>query len=167
MVEALSSTGPGSHNHEQNEDNHHKDNSGLLLRFSTNAGLTYYNNQTPRNTIPLDNSSPRRTLWAHPCRAACPWETFDGTSQENSNRSYPFHTCYRFNKSTKYCWTKSYKTWYHDNYNKCVPNCSDWWESVDQDDMQYVNPVTHPFSCGDPCQEMHRHSDTDPCSQRL
>ena len=161
MVEALSSIGPGSHNHEQNEDNNHKDNSGLLLRFSTNAGLTYYNNQTPRNTIPLDNSSPRRTLSGDPCRAACPSETFNGVSQLKQQRPESFHTCYRWGKLTKHCWTKSYYVQHYDNYNKCFPNCWDW-GSVDQDELQ-MDPVTYAFSCGDPCQEMHHHGGTDPC----
>ena len=70
MVEGSPSTdsgpGPGPHNHEYNEDKNLKDNSGLLLRFSHNDGATYYNYQTPRETIPLDRSSPRRTLYLVP-----------------------------------------------------------------------------------------------------
>ena len=41
MVEAPLSTDPGSHSHEQNEDNPNKSNSGMLLRFSIDAGVTY------------------------------------------------------------------------------------------------------------------------------
>ena len=64
MVEAPLSrgTGPGSHNHELNEDDNQKDNSGLLLRFSRDGGVTYYNDGDLRETIPLNESSPRRSL---------------------------------------------------------------------------------------------------------
>ena len=51
MVEAPLSTDPGSHSHEQNEDNPHKSNSGMLLRFSIDAGVTYYNTEDPRNMV--------------------------------------------------------------------------------------------------------------------
>ena len=51
MVEAPLSTDPGSHSHEQNEDNPNKSNSGMLLRFSIDAGVTYYNTKDPRNMV--------------------------------------------------------------------------------------------------------------------
>ena len=58
-------TGPGAHtHHEPNEDDkNRKDNSGLLLRFSYDAGATYDNYEDPRNTVPLGSrSSSRREL---------------------------------------------------------------------------------------------------------
>ena len=61
MVEGPPSTGsgPGPHNH--------KDNSGMLLRFSHNDGVTYYNNEHPRKTVVLlDKSSPPRKLEYNP-----------------------------------------------------------------------------------------------------
>ena len=63
MVEAPLRTGPGAHDHhEPNEDKNPKDNSGLLLRFSDDAGATYYNFMEPRITVRWDRSSPRRNL---------------------------------------------------------------------------------------------------------
>lgn len=67
MVEAPPSTGPGSgpgtHNHAHHEDKNHKDNSGMLLRFSTDDGVNYYNSEHPRKKVVLlYKSSPSRKL---------------------------------------------------------------------------------------------------------
>ena len=122
MVEAPLSTGPGSHNHKKHHENdHHKDNSGLLLRFSTDAGVTYYNNKDLRLTVPLNWSSPRRPLDVRrslpaeqttnqsmcPCIAAS--GAFGGISVDPTLRyADPFQTCYQYNKEYKYCWSNSY-----------------------------------------------------------
>ena len=168
MVEAPLSTGtgPDSHHHEQNEDTNHKDNSGLLLRFSTDAGLTYYNNQTPRNTVLLDTSSSRRTLVVdyqskniHKCPCLPATDSFSGISLYSMWRQeVAFETCYRLGTTPTYCWSKSYRYFNTDDgwsYGKCVPNGTAW-DHVDQSDMKWVNPVTHPYSCGDACKTMHQ-----------
>ena len=67
MVEAPLTTGPGAHDHhEPNEDKNPNDNSELLLRFSDDAGATYYNFMDPRITVRWDRSSPRRNLFEFP-----------------------------------------------------------------------------------------------------
>ena len=158
MVEVPPRTGTGLHNHDQNENNGHKDNSGLMLQFSTDGGLTYYNNQTPRTTAFLDRSSPRqtRTLETTPCRTAC--GKFGGKSTISPyGKTYPFETCYQINDESTYCWTKSYyknkkEDGGHNRYYQCVP-IGDAWHDID---AKYVNPVTQPNSCGDPCQEHYQ-----------
>jgi len=76
MVEVLPSTGTGSDtgppNHEHNKDKNHKENSMMLLRFSTDAGATYYNYEDPRKTVPFDRNSPRRKLDSHEANACNP-----------------------------------------------------------------------------------------------
>ena len=56
----------GPQNNRHNADPQKDNSSGMLLRFSTDAGTTYYNYEDPRNTFPLDRSSPRRKLTYHP-----------------------------------------------------------------------------------------------------
>ena len=75
--------------------------------------------------------------------------------QRYNGESYYFETCNQFDKLETYCWTKSYlgpkgasgATLYY----PCIPN---WggkaWHAID---AEYVNPVTHPNSCGSPCQK--------------
>ena len=105
-------------------DNNHKDNSGLLLRFSTDAGATYYNNKDPSRTVPLDRSSRRRTLstlwYKDKCIPACRTETFSGLNSYDKadywatvDEPFAFVSCFRSYKSDKYCWTKSY---WHETY---------------------------------------------------
>ena len=106
MVETPLSTGtgPGLHNHDQNGDNNHKDKSGMLLRFSTNAGVTYYNNEDPRKTIPFDRNSPRRKLFFVSCNPAT--GTFNWYNVKASLCELnPFKTCFKFRSEERYCWT--------------------------------------------------------------
>ena len=44
----------------------------MLLRFSTDAGATYYNYEDPRKTVPFDRNSPRRKLDSHEANACNP-----------------------------------------------------------------------------------------------
>ena len=120
MVEAPLSTGtgPGSHNHELNEDDNHKDNSGLLLRFSTNAGLTYYNNQFPRTTVTLDRSSPRRKL-SEECKL--------------STGSYDSQKDFCYTNGAGYCWNSQ---------NQCPPNGPDWRGTRGRGDDDCGGPCT-------------------------
>ena len=80
--------------------------------------------------------------------------------QRYNGESYYFETCNQFDKLETYCWTKSYlglkkgvpgATLYY----PCIPN---WggkaWHAID---AEYVNPVTHPNSCGSLCQGQHGH----------
>ena len=106
MVETPLSTGtgPGLHNHNQNGDNNHKDKSGMLLRFSTNAGVTYYNNKDPRKTIPFDRNSPRRKLFFVSCNPAT--GTFNWYNVKASLCELnPFKTCFKSRSEERYCWT--------------------------------------------------------------
>ena len=67
-----------------------------------------------------------------------------------------FETCYQLGSDFIYCWPKSY----HNNcnglieYRQCIPIGSDW----SPVDPKYVNPVTTPYSCGMPCQDMYQAS---------
>ena len=157
MVEVPLSTdtGTGSHKQEPNEDDNHKDNSGLLLRFSDDDGVTYYNYEDPRNTFPFDRSSPRRKLTNHPGSCHPADGTFSGVSTFPwCNESFSFETCYQLFEERKYCWTKSYR----DNcrgvsFKKCIQD-GDGWHAIP---ANWVNPVTKPtLSCGDPCQDLHQ-----------
>ena len=91
-----------------------------------------------------------------PCLPAT--DTFDGISTTTrAGKNDPFETCYQLANHPFYCWSKSHSAgelplqWY-----ECVPidenpNPHARWHSVDP---KYTNPVTHPYSCGDPCQKM-------------
>jgi len=70
----------------------------------------------------------------------------------------PFETCYQYGSYDKYCWTKSYldTSWFDDTFKQCVPDPrGGQWRAIEQKNMKYVNPVTHPYSCGEPCQGQH------------
>ena len=89
------------------------------------------------------------------CLAAPTDATFGGTSitvNREQQSAVPFETCYQYHNFDTYCWSKSYyidaglyRAWY-----ECVPD-GEGWHTVDP---KYVNPVTHPYSCGLPCQDM-------------
>ena len=93
-----------------------------------------------------------------PCLPAT--DTFSGISVTVTTaygHRDPFETCYQYGEEAKYCWSKSYYVggrfsgWY-----PCVPNpkyAEQTWELIDP---KYVNPVTHPYSCGEPCQDMYQ-----------
>ena len=159
-------TGLGPYHHEQNEAPH-QENSGMLLRFSTNGGVTFYNQQDPRKTVLLDSSCPQRKLdvrdpgACHPASGA-----FGGVSTTTSiGKNSAFETCYQLAEEVKYCWTKSYKSPgctlnpYEENddgFYQCAPNGAAWHDL----DPQYVNtpgvdPETNPKRCGPPCQGQH------------
>lgn len=84
--------------------------------------------------------------------------TFSGISYTGWQRqSYPFETCFQLGDASTYCWTKSYfctqKHWNSSrNYCFCAPD-GDKWQPIS---AEYVNPVTHPNSCGSPCLEIHQ-----------
>ena len=148
MVEILPSTGTGPHNHENNEDKNHKNNSGMLLRFSDDDGVTYYNNEHPRKTVLLDWSSPRRTLFENKCGTpSC--GTFGGKSTIDRDEKYkePFETCFEYGEHLgKYCWSTSYKDYGY--YYRCAPTpnrADSLWKAIDD----YI-----PSGCGGPCQTM-------------
>ena len=81
----------------------------MLLRFSTDAGATYYNYEDPRKTVPFDRNSPRRKLDSHEANACNP-ATGDFINGDNAKVSpcerYPFETCFKFGSEERYCWTK-------------------------------------------------------------
>ena len=180
MVEAPLRTSPGAHDHhEPNKDKNPKDNnSGLLLRFSNDAGATYYNFKDPRNTVPLDRSSPRRKL-EDVCTTAC-GKKFQGWScdsvyqdrpaffisnedeqcvnnaggfKKTKDRHEAFETCFALGdpKGTTFrCWSKSHYSSEWRRETPCVPN----------DDVLNPNPnlrrwyIAQPRdngSCGPPC----------------
>ena len=73
--------------------------------------------------------------------------SFKGVSTTTGlGKTYAFETCYQNGNEAKYCWSKSHLRTYT-IYHECVPLGGDW-HSVDP---KYVNPVTHPYSCGEPC----------------
>ena len=91
-----------------------------------------------------------------PCLPASMDEAFNGISVSNPSlraRRHPFETCYQWGNEVKYCWTKSYQ-WTHNGviFSECAPDGS-YWKAID---AKYVNPVTHPNSCGTPCQDMYQ-----------
>ena len=155
MVEAPLNTGPGLHNHEQNEENHHKDNSGLLLRFSIDAGVTYYNTKDPTRTAPLDRSSSRRmqNTYPRPCFPPCATLLWNG--KESLDPSYgenhAFQTCFKFGEEEKYCWTNAFfcSSCYFENFYACYPEggYDTLWHSVEQDELEYP----YSYHCGGPC----------------
>ena len=173
MVEVPPRTGP--HHHESNEDNHHKDNSGMLLRFSHDAGVTYYNLEEPSNTVSLDTSNPRReldflffvtkpwesedTVWCDPLPE---WEydsyhqyrpTFKSSWYKTTcwGEKKPFETCYQFGNDKTYCWSRS--GWSDHKSYECRPKGyhgnDDGWQHVDP---KYVVPKN---TCGPPCTDMY------------
>ena len=73
-------------------------------------------------------------------------------------RKDPFETCYQYRNEAKYCWSKSYWDDYMGAFCRCAPipynpaggNRQNW----DSVDPKYVNPVTTPKTCGEPCTTM-------------
>ena len=88
-----------------------------------------------------------------PCEPAT--GTFGGVSTTTFfGEDNPFETCYQYGDDKKYCWSKStthsigVEQWF-----ECKPDpYGGKWGSVDP---KYVNPVTHPYSCGPSCTEMY------------
>ena len=88
--------------------------------------------------------------------------TFSGKSKNTDDGvDGNFETCYQLGKYDVYCWSKSFRDDNTGDYWECYPNIvpqgpnnpnHDAWYPVDP---QYVNPVTHPYSCGSPCQDMY------------
>ena len=89
--------------------------------------------------------------------------TFSGTSTTTSDgEDGHFETCFQYGNVDKYCWTKS---WFASdfgggNWLQCDPDPRDGqWNSIDNDDMRYVNPPPlspgDPYTCGSPCQGQH------------
>ena len=77
---------------------------------------------------------------------------FGGNSTSPNGARNPFETCYKYGSVEKYCWSKSF---YSGDWYQCKPTGDEMfsgWYALDNDDMKYVNPVTHPYSCGNPCQ---------------
>ena len=113
----------------------------MLLRFSTDAGATYYNNQTPRKTVFLNRNAPRQTLEKNggerTCSPACPLEKFGGDSH-TVLASWHFETCYQHGDEAKYCWSKS-SQWSRLN-RQCIPKGN--WSTI-KDNI--------PPSCGERC----------------
>ena len=166
MVEVPQNTG---------QDKNPNDNSGLLLRFSRDGGMTYYNSKKPRNTVPLNESSPRRNLEdicttkyecsIDVCAPVCPTETFGGISDgiDYEEHHQDFETCFRFAETQQYCWTKSWYDSKKDQFKRCHPNGEEW-DIVDHAcnyEIKYpygLGTYCHadpPYVCGDPCQEIH------------
>ena len=101
-------------------------------------------------------------------RGNSPCLTADGTFGGKSTTAFegdsdPFETCFQLGKYDTYCWSKSF---HHDGtfftsskYYQCSPlppATGGTWYPVDP---QYVNPITHPYSCGSPCQDMYHDGD--------
>ena len=92
----------------------------MLLRFSTNAGLTYYNNQFPRTTVTLDRSSPRRILsGSEECKL--------------STGSYDSQKDFCYTNGAGYCWNSQ---------NQCPPNGPDWRGTRGRGDDDCGGPCT-------------------------
>ena len=67
-------------------------------------------------------------------------------------RNNPFETCYQNGNDAKYCWSQSHVGYMLTHpYVECAPYGGEW-HSVDP---KYVNPVTHPYSCGGPCSDFY------------
>ena len=76
--------------------------------------------------------------------------------QRYNGESYYFETCNQFDKLETYCWTKAFQNGAGGDYARCIPNGGgNAWPDVIS--AEYVNPVTHPNSCGTPCQGQHIH----------
>ena len=68
-----------------------------------------------------------------------------------NGESSPFETCFQFESTSSYCWTESlhYVPNNEDGtiYYQCYPLLSGW-NFIDAKD---IKPVTHPITCGKPC----------------
>ena len=135
----------------------------MLLRFSIDAGVTYYSDLDPRITVPLDGRSSRRmqNTYPRPCFPPCQtleWNRSGDKNKESLDPSYgngyAFDTCFKFGKHEKYCWTQSFycSSCYSKDYYACYPagGYDTWWHSVDQDDLMWPNNLF----CGGPCLEV-------------
>ena len=86
--------------------------------------------------------------------------TFGGVStHRHGTQSFQFfQTCFRDEERQYFCWTQSYCDDWDDGtachlYKPCMPD-GNGWHPVPNDDLQYNNPVTHPYFCGGPCQDV-------------
>ena len=87
--------------------------------------------------------------------------SFKGVSTTTGlGKTYAFETCYQNGNEAKYCWSKFHLRTYT-IYHECVPLGGDW-HSVDP---KYVNPVTHPYSCGAPCTDIDCYHLSNPCTR--
>ena len=102
----------------------HEDNSGLLLRFSHTGGTLYYNDDDPRETVPLHDVFPAERKLEEDyttCRnKPKPCEKYQGRS---TTPGTPTHTCYEkllvnFGEQ-KNCWSKD--SLHNDVWRHCWP----------------------------------------------
>ena len=116
---------------------------------------------------PTASQRPPRVSWVatQGCRPCLPaTDTFNGISvwkHFGSMFDYPFETCYQYKNEANYCWSKSTfcddDKWSIHGFFHCAPNNDDGttgnfggdWNAIS---AEWVNPVTHPNSCGPPCQ---------------
>jgi len=126
-------TGPGAHKNPE-------DNSGLLLRFSYDAGLTYNNYKDPRNTVPLGRSSPRRQLREETSRDETSCDVCAKSSGTFDSQKDYCYTC-GSGKTLGYCWNSQNP--------QCPPAC---------DNVQGVSGIGD-NQCGEPCDEFLKFSD--------
>ena len=150
IVEAPLSIGPGSHNHEQNEDNNQKDNSGLLLRFSRTGGEDYYNVDGPQETVPLHGVIPAQRKLQSTCV-----ESVGSYDPQNYK-----HYCYSCDDGgcnlNDFCATRGY-CW-NSQGGACKPACSNLviWSGSDKKQCDepcksFDKPIQAPTgACGMP-----------------
>ena len=171
MVEVQPRTGP--HHHTPNEDNHHKDNSGMLLRFSHDAGVTYYNKKDPRYTVPVDTSRPRflsddgKFHCARTPVSKYVWDTGKwhplfheiSTTTDWWGEDKAFQTCYQKGNEKTYCWSMSNKS--GNTHYECRPDGdgAEGWTGIEDIGWHAVHPqYVYPFAytCGEECPNTYR-----------
>ena len=164
----------------RNTENHNDDNSGMLLRFSHTGGEDFYNDDNPRETVPLHDVIPaERKLEEDDCKfytCETPVGSFGGLSCDNdhSNNSRDgcvdktgdfkskywwfkktgmsaFETCFGFGSPDgTRCWSKSH---YVSGWSW------GWYPCVPRDRIVEGNTYVHWYvtqplsdgSCGEPC----------------
>ena len=120
-----------------------------------------YNDCGPKCTDVNYDNDDHQCDGSSPCLPAP--DTFSGISETTrtyahwSGRTNPFETCYQLGDTDEYCWSHSYYDINYADWYECVPKpMNGAWHSIEQENMRYVNPITHPYSCGPPCQEMYQ-----------
>lgn len=114
-------------------------------------------NTSGYNTIPNDNAADDTAVPLGTTIQSQSMTTTTGT-WPNGGEDDTFRTCYQYGNLEQYCWTNAYYTsdFFFKGYAgfyQCVPDGGGKaWHTLDP---KYVNPVTTPNSCGDPCQEVH------------
>ena len=140
---------------------------GMLLVFMMAGGTIWLRSEGGSSS---DDSSESLVMWNDgvvmydngedtPCLPAT--DTFSGRSGTPFPiHTEPFQTCYQYGDTDTFCWSHAYYNHLYRMWQECVPlgRVTDpyYWHALDQAHLIYVTPISDPYSCRVPCQELYK-----------